>query len=145
MFDIGWSEMVFVAIIAVLVIGPKDLPKTIATIGKYIRKIRGVARDFQSGIDDLAKEAELDEIKKSVTGDDFNIKKQVEKAVDPTGDFSKAFEDIKPDIIDEKPQPEKADTAAVTAEADTSTTVSPKSASPAPEGEEAKSESKVST
>ncbi len=103
MFDIGWSEMVFVLIIAVLVIGPKDLPGTIATVGKYIRKIKGFARDFQSGIDDLAKEAELDDLKKSVSGDNFNIKKQIEDAVDPTGDFSKAFEDVKPDIVDEKP------------------------------------------
>lgn len=101
MFDIGWSEMVFVAIIAVLVIGPKDLPRAIATIGKYIRKARGLARDFQSGIDDLAKEAELDDIKKTVQGDgDFNLSKQIEDAVNPTGDFEKMFDDIKPEITD---------------------------------------------
>lgn len=101
MFDIGWSEMVFVAIIAVLVIGPKDLPRTIATVGKYIRKARGLARDFQSGIDDLAKDAELDDLKKSVQGGtDFDIKKQIEDAVDPTGDFNTMFEDIKPEIKD---------------------------------------------
>jgi sec-independent protein translocase protein TatB len=93
MFDIGWSEMVFVAIIAVLVIGPKDLPRTIATVGKYIRKARGLASDFQSGIDDLARDAELDDLKKTVTGDDFNLKKQVENAVDPTGDFSTMFDE----------------------------------------------------
>lgn len=103
MFDIGWSEMVFVLIIAVLVIGPKDLPGTIATVGKYIRKIKGFARDFQSGIDDLAKEAELDELKKTVSGDNFNIKKQIEDAVDPTGDFSKVFDDVRPDIVEDKP------------------------------------------
>ncbi len=93
MFDIGWSEMVFVAIIAVLVIGPKDLPRAIATVGKYVRKIRGMAREFQSGIDDIARDAELDDLKKTVQGDDFNIKKQVEDAVDPTGDFGSMFKD----------------------------------------------------
>ncbi|OUR78303.1 twin arginine-targeting protein translocase TatB [Alphaproteobacteria bacterium 46_93_T64] len=103
MFDIGWSEMVFIGIIAVLVIGPKDLPKTIATIGKYIRKARGFAREFQTGIDDLARDAELDDLKKSFQGDDFNIKKQVEDAVDPTGDFSKMFDDVKPNIVDDTP------------------------------------------
>lgn len=129
MFDIGWSEMVFVAIIAILVIGPKDLPRTIATIGKYIRKVRGFAREFQSGIDDLAKEAELDDLKKTVQGEDFNIKKQVEDAVDPTGDFSKAFEDIKPEIIDEKPaNDQEADTPSVT-EAETTTSDAPEEAS----------------
>ncbi len=101
MFDIGWSEMVFVAIIAVLVIGPKDLPGAIAGIGKYIRKARALARDFQSGMDDLAKEAELDTIKKDLTGSvDFDLKKQIEDAVDPDGDFNKMFDDIKPEISD---------------------------------------------
>ena len=109
MFDIGWSEMVFVAIVAVLVIGPKDLPGAIAAVGKYVRKIRSYARDFQSGIDDLAREAELDDLKKTVSGDDFNIKKQVENAVDPTGSFAKAFEDEKPDIVDEPAKVESAE------------------------------------
>lgn len=142
MFDIGWSEMMFVAIIAILVIGPKDLPKTIATIGKYIRKAKGFARDFQSGIDDLAKEADLDDIKKSVTGQDFNIKKQIEDAVDPTGEFSKAFEDLKPTILDEKP--EKKDVL----EASEKNQVEENSISPntPPEKEtSAKPDSKVST
>lgn len=101
MFDIGWAEMVFVGIIAVLVIGPKDLPGAIAAIGKYIRKAKGLARDFQSGMDDLAKEADLDDIKKDLTGGgDFNLKKQIEDAVDPAGDFNKMFDDVKPEIID---------------------------------------------
>ncbi|MBL4740286.1 MAG: twin-arginine translocase subunit TatB [Sneathiella sp.] len=99
MFDIGWSEMVFVMVIAVLVIGPKDLPKTIATIGKYIRKARGLARDFQSGLDDLAKETELDEIRKDIqSSTDFNLKKQIEDAVGSTGSFENMFDDIKPEI-----------------------------------------------
>ena len=107
MFDIGWSEMVFVAVIAVLVIGPKDLPKTIATIGKYIRKARGLARDFQSGLDDLAKETELDEIRKDIQGStDFNLKKQIEDAVDPNGSFENMFDDIKPEIKPDSTEPE---------------------------------------
>ncbi|MCC3304997.1 Sec-independent protein translocase protein TatB [Sneathiella sp. HT1-7] len=101
MFDIGWTEMAFVLVIAVLVIGPKDLPKAISTIGKYVRKARSMARDFQSGIDDLARETELDEIKKDIQkGTDFNIKKQIEDAVDPTGSKENMFNDIKPQIRD---------------------------------------------
>ncbi|USG59881.1 Sec-independent protein translocase protein TatB [Sneathiella marina] len=101
MFDIGWAEMMFVVIIAVLVIGPKDLPRAIATIGKYVRKARSMARDFQSGIDDLAKETELDEIKKDLQqSTDFNLKKQIEDAVDPTGSHENMFDDVKPQIRD---------------------------------------------
>ena len=101
MFDIGWAEMMFVVIIAVLVIGPKDLPRAISTIGKYIRKARSMARDFQSGIDDLAKDTELDQIKKDLQqSTDFNLKKQVEDAVDPTGSFENMFDDVKPQIRD---------------------------------------------
>lgn len=101
MFDIGWAEMMFVVIIAVLVIGPKDLPGAIATIGKYVRKARSMARDFQSGIDDLAKETEIADIKKDLMATtDFNIKKQIEDAVDPTGRAENMFEDMKPEIRD---------------------------------------------
>lgn len=101
MFDIGWTEMVFVLVIAILVIGPKDLPRAISTIGKYVRKARSMARDFQSGIDDLARETELDDIKKDIQkGTDFNIKKQIEDAVDPTGSKEGMFNDIKPQIRD---------------------------------------------
>lgn len=101
MFDIGWTEMVFVLVIAVLVIGPKDLPKAISTVGKYVRKARSMAREFQSGINDLARETELDEIKKDIQkGTDFNIKKQVEDAVDPTGSMQGMFNDVKPEIRD---------------------------------------------
>lgn len=138
MFDIGWSEMVFVAIIAVLVIGPKDLPRAIATIGKYIRKARGLARDFQSGIDDLAKEAELDDIKKSVQGDgDFNLSKQIEDAVNPTGDFEKMFDDIKPEITDTPATENKTESQA---EAEPANSI----AGDIPEQTEPTSESKVS-
>lgn len=118
MFDIGWSEMVFVAIIAIIVIGPKDLPRTVAAIAKYIRKARGYARDFQTGIDDLARDAELDDLKKTVQktvkGDNFNIKKQIEDAVGSTDDFSSMFEDAKPDIVDDKPATSDNNNEAVT-------------------------------
>jgi|TARA_R110002072_G_scaffold205137_1_gene363034 sec-independent protein translocase protein TatB len=121
MFDIGWTEMVVVLVIAVLVVGPKDLPRAIATIGKYIRKARSMAREFQSGINDLAREAELDDIKKDISSTDFNIKKQVEDAVDPTGSMQGMFNDIKPEIKD---TPSGNGKAAATASA-TATTTTP--------------------
>ena len=86
MFDIGWTEMVVVVVLAIIVIGPKDLPKLIRTIGQWTGRARALAREFQSSIDDIAREAELDEIKKSVeTATKFDIKKEIENSIDPTG------------------------------------------------------------
>lgn len=98
MFDIGWSEMVVVLIVAVLVVGPKDLPRAVATMSKYIRKARAMAREFQSGLNDLAREAELEDLKKQVSSTERDIMKQVEEAVDPTGSMQGMFDDIKPVI-----------------------------------------------
>ena len=125
MFDIGWSEMVFVAIIAVLVIGPKDLPRAIATIGKYVRKLRGMAREFQSGIDDIAREADLDDLKKTVKGEDFDIKKQVEDAVDPTGDFGVVFDGEKKKAATEEAKPTETSGTSSSGEAGSSETKVP--------------------
>ena len=86
MFDIGWTEMVVVVVLAIIVIGPKDLPKLIRTIGQWTGRARALAREFQSSIDDIAKEAELDEIKKGIeTATKFDIKKEIENSIDPTG------------------------------------------------------------
>ncbi len=125
MFDIGWSEMVFVAIIAVLVIGPKDLPRAIATIGKYVRKLRGMAREFQSGIDDIAREADLDDLKKTVKGEDFDIKKQVEDAVDPTGDFGVVFDSEKKKASTSEAEPKETSGTSSSGEAGSSETKVP--------------------
>ena len=68
MFDLGWSEMAVIMLVAIIVIGPKDLPRVARTVGKWTGKARAMARDFQRSLDDMAREAELDEIKKAVEG-----------------------------------------------------------------------------
>ena len=62
MFDIGWQELFLLAVLAIIVIGPKDLPGAIRTVTTWIRKARSMARDFQDGLDDVVREAELDSI-----------------------------------------------------------------------------------
>ncbi len=97
MFDIGWTEMVVVVVLAIIVIGPKDLPKLIRTIGQWTGRARALAREFQSSIDDIAREAELDEIKKTVeTATKFDIKKELENSIDPTGSLDGAFDPAAP-------------------------------------------------
>ena len=66
MLDLGWSEMAIIAVVALFVIGPKDLPKALRTLGHYGGKVRGLAREFRSSIDEVVREAELDEVKNQI-------------------------------------------------------------------------------
>jgi sec-independent protein translocase protein TatB len=66
MFDIGWPELMLVMVVALVVIGPKDLPAAIRTVTTILRKMRGMAAEFQSGLDDIAREAGVDEVKRSI-------------------------------------------------------------------------------
>jgi len=62
MFDIGWGEMLLTAIIAIVVIGPKELPRALRTAGQWIGKVRRVSGHFRSGIESMIREAELEEM-----------------------------------------------------------------------------------
>ena len=64
MFDIGWDEMLFTAIIAIVVIGPKDLPRALRTAGQWIGKVRRVSGHFRSGIETMIREAEMEDMEK---------------------------------------------------------------------------------
>lgn len=93
MFDIAWSELMVIAVVALVVIGPKDLPKAIYTLGKWVRKARVVARDFQGHIDDMMREAELDELRQqALKVRDANLKSMVENTIDPKGELKNAFD-----------------------------------------------------
>lgn len=69
MLDIGWSEMFTIVVLAVVVIGPKQLPQALATLGKYVAKARSLMRDFQSQVDDVVRETELKEVQQKVQQD----------------------------------------------------------------------------
>ena len=64
MFDIGWDEMLFTVIVAIVVIGPKDLPRALRTAGRWIGKIRRVSGHFRAGVETMIREAELEEMEK---------------------------------------------------------------------------------
>lgn len=86
MLDIGWTEMFVVAVVAIIVIGPKELPAALRTAGRWARKVRGAAREFQSSIDDMVNQAELDEIRKSANEvRNFSATQYISDSVDPTG------------------------------------------------------------
>ena len=64
MFDVGASELLLIAIVAIIVIGPKDLPLALRTAGRWIGKIRRVSGHFRTGIETMIREAELEEMEK---------------------------------------------------------------------------------
>jgi sec-independent protein translocase protein TatB len=66
MFDIGWTELLVVAVVAILVVGPKDLPRMLRQFGKTVGQMRKMAGEFQSQFNDALKEAELDEVRRSI-------------------------------------------------------------------------------
>jgi sec-independent protein translocase protein TatB len=66
MFDIGWSELLVIAAVAIIVVGPKDLPRMLRTFGNYAGKARKVANDFKRQFDEALREAELEDVRKSV-------------------------------------------------------------------------------
>ncbi len=68
MFDVGWSELVVIGAVALIVIGPKDLPKALRAVGKMTAKVRGMAAEFQGQFQDAMREAEFDALKKEVEG-----------------------------------------------------------------------------
>ena len=66
MFDIGWSELLVVAVVLVVVVGPKDLPGMLRTFGRTTKQLRSMAGDFRRQFDDALREAELDDVKSTV-------------------------------------------------------------------------------
>ncbi|MEX0346489.1 MAG: Sec-independent protein translocase protein TatB [Rhizobiaceae bacterium] len=86
MFDIGWPELLIVAIVLIVVVGPKDLPRMLRTFGKTTNKLRAMAGDFRRQFDDALKEAELDDVKSIV---------EDARKLDPTADIRKELNPVK--------------------------------------------------
>lgn len=66
MFDIGWSELMLIGVVALIVIGPKELPGVLRTVGRTIAKLRRMAGEFQGQFQDALREAELSEVRKEI-------------------------------------------------------------------------------
>ena len=73
MFDVAPTELLLVAIVALVVIGPKDLPRVLRTIGQWVGKARCVAAQFRSGFDEMIRESELAEMEKKWAAENARI------------------------------------------------------------------------
>jgi sec-independent protein translocase protein TatB len=97
MLDFGWQEFMVIAIATVLILGPKELPRVFRTLTGFMRKARSLAGEFHSAMDEMAKEADLADIKKEI-----NKVKNGEsdwiKDIDPTGDVGNSVKDIRDEM-----------------------------------------------
>lgn len=90
MFDIAWSHLAVIAVVALLVIGPKDLPRVLRTLGVWVGKARAIAREFQGSLDQMIREAELEEMKKQVeAASNLNLERELENTIDPGGELKR--------------------------------------------------------
>ena len=129
MFDLGWGEMAVIALVAIIILGPKELPHALKTLGRAIRKVREVSREFQGHVDEMVREAELDDVRKQLEDvKGKGITKALQEQVDPKGEFDIRLdptESDKPKATDGKAaDPKPAETKAL-----------PEKATPEPVGE----------
>jgi sec-independent protein translocase protein TatB len=94
LLDFGWSELLLIGIVALVFIGPKDLPKALRIAGFWVRKARSLSREFQSSIDQMIREAELDDVRQELKkASEIDIEHEFRRTIDPTGSLA---EDLRP-------------------------------------------------
>ena len=99
MFDIGWQELFLIAVVTILVVGPRELPRVLRTVVAALRKVRGLANDFQRGMDELAREADLDDIRKDLEKSaDLNLESKLKDEIDPTGEITNSMRQLENDM-----------------------------------------------
>jgi sec-independent protein translocase protein TatB len=105
MFDISWTEFLLIGIVALIVIGPKELPAVMRSLGQWTRKIRSLAADFQNQFHEAMREAEMADLKKQV--DDMAQVAQDIKNYDPLKDVRADVEAIGKDLDESAQSPDK--------------------------------------
>ena len=99
LFDIGWSELLLIGVVALVFIGPKDLPRALRVAGYWVGRARTLSREFQSSIDQMIREAELEEVREELKkASEFNIEKEIQNTIDPQGELTEAIKP--PDVPD---------------------------------------------
>ncbi len=89
MFDIGWTELLLIGIVALIVVGPKDLPVMFHTLGRFTAKARSMAREFTRAMDDAAKESGISDVTKDLKNMTSARKMGLDKVQDAASKFEK--------------------------------------------------------
>ena len=96
MLDVGWTEILVIAIVLIIVVGPKDLPQMLRTFGRMVSKMRGMASDFRQQFDEALREADLEDVKKTIgEAQKLNPLNTIREAVNPLRQMG---EEIKADL-----------------------------------------------
>jgi len=111
MFDLAWSEILIVGLIAVLVLGPKELPQAMRTFANALRKVRKLGAEFQGHFNEMLREAELDDVRKQVQKfSQTSLTDHVTNMIDPGGDVAKQVQSALTDPDQTKAQEQAAAT-----------------------------------
>src|SRR3954469_18197811 len=132
MFDIGWSELVVIAVVALIAIGPKELPAVLRTVGQYMRKIRSMASEFQSQFQEAMREAEMADLKKHV--DEMSDAAKGFTDFDPLASVKKEVDNFAADPL-ATPAPEPASASPEAAAPGTPAPVPPDATIPQPKSD----------
>jgi len=90
--DFGMSELLLIGVVALVFIGPKDLPKALRVAGFWFRKARTLSREFQTSIEQMIREAELDEMRQELKkATEIDLEKQFRETIDPTGSLAESL------------------------------------------------------
>jgi len=99
MFDLGWGELLIIGVVALVVLGPKELPNALRTVSNLTKTARKLAGEFQSGVNEIVREAELEDARKAAQSiSKGSVSKAIEKAIDPTGEMKSAVTGIEKDV-----------------------------------------------
>jgi sec-independent protein translocase protein TatB len=124
MFDIGWGELLLIGIVALIAIGPKELPGALRTLGQWMAKLRRMASEFQGQFHEAMREAELADLKKQV--DEMTTQAQSYANFDPVSEVRKEFESTQQQVesaISGQPPADTSSSTTVAAEPTTAPSV----------------------
>jgi sec-independent protein translocase protein TatB len=114
LFDFGWSEILLIGVVALVVIGPKDMPKALRVAGYWMRKARALSQEFHNSVEEVMREAELAEMRQELKkATEIDLDAEFERRIEPDGSLAPQLE---PPQLPEYPPPAYEAEAAAEAE-----------------------------
>jgi len=109
MFDLGWTELLLIGIVALIVVGPKDLPVLFRSVGQFVGKARGMAREFSRAMNDAADESGMRDIQKTIKAATNPVGSAMDGVKKAASDFTSSFDPMQLDeeMVDPKPAAKK--------------------------------------